>query len=87
MKKYNTGNREMKENHEVNLDEHKLTFYKTDADGNTLKNDDGSTKIFVAPRYGKLHEDLAYLIQRYTWDVMNSEELVEITDVSARFND
>lgn len=77
----------MKENHEVNLDKHKLTFYKRDADGNTLKNDDGSTKIFVAPRYGKLHEDLAHLIQRYAWDVMNSEELVEITDVSARFND
>ena len=76
----------MKENHEVDLDGHKLTFYKTDADG-VLKNDDGSTKIFVAPRYGKLHEDLAYLIQRYAWDVMNSEELVEITDVSARFND
>lgn len=77
----------MKENNEVNLNEHKLTFYQTDADGNTLKNDDGSIKIFVAPRYSKLHEDLAHLIQRYAWDVMNSGELVEITDVSARFND
>jgi hypothetical protein len=76
----------MEENHEVNLDEHKLTFYKTNADG-VLKNDDGSIKIFVAPRHSKLHEDLAHLIQRYAWDVMNSEELVEITDASARFND
>jgi len=76
----------MKKNHEVNLDEHKLTFHKTNADG-VLKNDDGSIKIFVAPRYSKLHMELSNLIQRYAWDAMNDEELVEITDVSARFND
>tara|TARA_R110000803_G_scaffold74496_2_gene138527 strand:+ start:1464 stop:1793 length:330 start_codon:yes stop_codon:yes gene_type:complete len=74
MKKYNT----------VNVHQQIVTFYKSDDDGNTLKNDDGSTKTFVAPRYSKLRRELDDHIQKYVWDAVDSEELVEIAEMVFR---
>ena len=73
-KKYNTAN----------VYQQIVTFYKTDDDGNTLKNDNGSTKTFVAPRYSKLRMELDHHNLRYAWDVVDSDDLIEVTEMSYR---